>query len=189
MKYLFKIQQTLKLVLLSCSLNCYALDSTGLTNFPTLTPGGSPSTCSYVFMDIFSGTTPGATRPSGTTIVTQFYNNGTPSTQSTTLPCDGTYQVFFEMDLQGSNVSSVKINPLVIDSTGTVIIVPLNYYLYPQCNNASYSSTPYCTIGKISLSAQLSLKKGVTIAAPIIAASSSVILISGMFYAYLVSSP
>lgn len=181
------------ILLTGLSLNIFALDSS-VVPIATVNPSSSAGQCSYYFIDIVNGTMPGGTLPSGTNLTLQFYNNGMPTSFSTAVPCDGTYKIVFNLNvLANSNVNQITITPQIADSTGTPIYPtggsPANLYIYPQCNNVNYTATPYCSMGEISGSSQVSLTNGTQIGSLRITASSSITITGGIISAYLVSSP
>jgi hypothetical protein len=174
--------------------SCVLASDSSVVATSTVNPTAAAGQCSYYFIDIVDGTMPGGTNPQGTNLPLNFYNNGSSTNFAPAAPCSGTYKIVFNLNVRANtNVAMVTITPQISSSTGTVIYPaaggPTNLYLYPQCNNTNFTSTPYCTMGEISGSAQVSLNLGDQIGAPSLTASSSITITGGIISAYLVSSP
>ncbi len=191
-----------KLVFLLLPLQVYALDSV-VNNPVTVIPqaGGGGAVCSYYFVDTYDGTVlPGGIGsdplPMGTAINLKFYNKvynsslqtavSMPTASTSSIPCAGTFQLVFTLELQANtNVSTVAVTPVVKDSLGTVLYPPATgnatTMLYPQCNNAGYASTPYCTVGWVTGSVQVSLPLNDQVLAPTLTTDSSVTVVGGQF--------
>jgi hypothetical protein len=176
-------------------LPAHALDSA--LNLPvTFIPQTSATgpNCTYSFVDTYDGTVlPGGTGsdpvPTGKSVTLKFYNNvwnsgtqstvSTPTSLTTPVPCAGTYQLIFTIELQmTTDTTNLDILASVVDNVGTTLYPvanePTTLILYPECNNTGYAGTPYCNIGWVSGSVQVQLPAGDQVYAPIVATHSAI---------------
>jgi len=160
----------------------FALDSSTL-NPPLINAldTSSNSSCSYYRIDIFAAmTTSTGWNP------LKFYNNGVSLPATPPVPCAGTYQMTFMVELKMPNVATLVVTPLVQDILGTVLypaaLGAATTTLYPQCNNVSYSTTPYCSVGWVTGSVQVTLPVNDQVGSPwLMFSTTGTMILGGQF--------
>ena len=157
-------------LLLLLSLPARAFDS--VKNMPvTVIPiSGVAPTCSYHYLDTYYGAISPGGMQNGTSMELSFTGNfwsnsqqavvSSPSGVSPMVPCSGTYQIIFSIELKAiNNLATIQVTPTLSDDmTGATLYPPTGVAaampLYPQCNNSGYTATPYCSVGWVTGSVQ-----------------------------------
>ena len=160
----------------------------GTTPIATVAPvvaGGSTPTTLYFFNNVYNATSQAV--------------KSNPTTQTPQVPCAGTYQLIFTIELQATtNVNAITVTPLVQDTAGTTLYptaaTPASSTIYPQCNATGtsgvivYTTTPYCTVSSISGSMQVVLPLNDQVLAPSLTASATVNVVGGEFILFYLHS-
>jgi len=185
--------QILCCLLLLWSFSAKALDSSKNQPQAVVPVSGASPPCTYHYTDSYYGTLSPGSMQTGNSMEISFMGNtwsdtlGTvvsaPSGLTPPVPCNGTYQVTFSIELQaGANVASIVVTPNIVENLGGTSVypsgtAPASITVYPQCNYSTYTTTPYCTVSWVTGSVQTYLPANDSLA--LIVNANNVITILG----------
>jgi hypothetical protein len=163
---------------------------------PSITPGSQSTGCTYYATDTYANTENVSPIPSypltdGSNNLTLAWATGATSPLNTPVPCDGTYQIFFSLQVQSAgSATAVSIFPCV-KTTDDVTVYgscpaassSMSFTHNPVCNGGNY-----CTVVSYPFTANVTLVEGQVISPPSIHTTDQIAITGGEFIVRYIGS-
>lgn len=188
------IKNLIIVILLAISPYCWCAvvtDTSRVSKQTTLIPSTNSGDCAYFASDTYGGTEGipsqgGALVTDGSNNLNLGWTNGGSSSLNTPVKCNGTYQIFFTLQMQAaSNNSAIRVGYCVKTNDGATVYgscpasssnMNNSFVFNPKCNGGDY-----CPVRTFPFTANIHLNAGQYVTAPSLNTSAQTALAGGEF--------